>query len=110
MALTKEKAFEQVQTHCMSKEGVVEEYPWEHCGWKVKGKLFCIGTKDHNFITVKSTVDKQQALIQHPRISVASHVGRYGWVTFEIADEDDCELALELIDESYDLVSKKKKR
>lgn len=102
--------FAAVKTHCMAKEGAVEEYPWEHVGWKVKGKLFCIGTQDHNVITIKSTVDKQQALIQHPRISVSAYVGRYGWITFEIANEDDCEMAQELIDESYDMVAKKKKK
>ena len=94
----------------MSKENAVEDYPWEHVGWKVKDKLFCIGTKDDNSITVKSTVDKQQALIQHPHISVAAYVGRYGWVSMDIQDEADLELALELIDESYELVAKPKKK
>lgn len=104
------EVFQAVQSHCVSKDGAVEEYPWEDVGWKVKGKLFCIGSKDHNVFTVKSTIEKQQALIQHPHIRVAAYVGRYGWVTMDILDEADCELALELIDESYDLVSKKKKR
>jgi predicted DNA-binding protein (MmcQ/YjbR family) len=104
------EVFLAVQSHCMAKEGAVEDYPWEDVGWKIKGKLFCIGSKDHNVFTVKSTTDKQQALIQHPRISVAAYVGRYGWVTVDIVDRADCELALELIDESYDLIAKKKKR
>jgi predicted DNA-binding protein (MmcQ/YjbR family) len=108
--MTKSDAFKAIQAHCMSKDGATEDYPWEHVGWKFKEKLFCIGTKDDNTITVKSTVDKQQALIQHPHIRVAAYVGRYGWVTMDIENEDDCELALELIDESYDLVAKKKKK
>jgi predicted DNA-binding protein (MmcQ/YjbR family) len=108
--MTASEAFRAVQTHCMAKEGAVEDYPWEDVGWKVKGKLFCIGSKDHNVFTVKSTMEKQQALVQHPRISAAAYVGRYGWVAIEIMDEADCELALELIDESYDLVAKKKKK
>src|SRR5438045_3001962 len=92
--------FRAVQAHCMSKEGVVEEYPWEDVAWKVKGKMFCVTSKDSNKLTVKSTPEKQQALIQHPRISIAQYVGRYGWVMIEVSDESDCEMALELIDES----------
>jgi predicted DNA-binding protein (MmcQ/YjbR family) len=108
--MSPKEAFAAIQSHCLSKDGAVEDYPWEDVGWKVKGKLYCIGSKDNNVFSVKSTVDKQQALIQHPHISVAAYVGRYGWVTIEIMDEADCELALELIDESYDMIAKKKKK
>jgi predicted DNA-binding protein (MmcQ/YjbR family) len=104
-------AFKAVQTYCMGKEGAWEDYPWEgHAGWKVKDKLFCIGAPAERTITVKSTPDKQQALVQHPHIRVAAYVGRYGWVSMDIMDKADCELAMDLIDESYDLVVKKKKR
>ena len=109
-ALSKEDVFRSLQAHCMAKEGAVEDYPWEHVGWKVKDKLFCIGTQDHNVITVKSTPDKQAALVAHPNIEVAAYVGRYGWVTITIPDSDTLEIALDLIDESYDLIKPKRKK
>jgi len=103
-------AFVALKSHCMAKDGAVEEYPWEHFGWKIRGKLFAIGTKDSGIVTVKSTPDKQAALIQHPAIEKASHVGRYGWVTINIGDLETLDLALDLVDESYDLVSPRKSR
>jgi predicted DNA-binding protein (MmcQ/YjbR family) len=55
-------------------------------------------------VSLRSTLEKQAALIMHPHIEIAAYVGRYGWVTVTLADEDTMQLALELIDESYDLV------
>ena len=57
--------------------------------------------------SVKSTLEKQAALIQHPNIEVAAYVGRYGWVTVFLRDEETVELALDLIDESYASVAGK---
>jgi predicted DNA-binding protein (MmcQ/YjbR family) len=108
--LPPEKAFATIQAHCMAKEDAVEDYPWEHVGWKIRDKLFCIGTQDQNVITVKSTPDKQAGLIAHPDIEVAAYVGRYGWVTITISDSDTLEVALDLIDESYDLVKPKRRK
>src|SRR5258708_2666635 len=102
-----EEVFKQLRDRCLEKEGAVEEYPWEHVGWKVGGKLFAIGGENSNVVTLKSTPEKQQALIQHPAIGVAAYVGRYGWVTVTIEDSATLDIALDLVDESYDLVRKK---
>ena len=97
-------AFSAVRAHCLAKEGAVEEYPWGHVVWKVKGKIFAIGTTDEARVTVKSSLDKQAALIMHPNIEVAKYVGRFGWVTIEAVDEDTLRLTIELIDDSYGIV------
>jgi predicted DNA-binding protein (MmcQ/YjbR family) len=102
------EVFARMQAHCMAKEGAIEDYPWEHVGWKVGGKLFVIGTQDSNVFTMKSTVEKQEALIQHPAIEKSAYVGRYGWVTITVDDEATMEIALDLADESYDLVRPKR--
>ncbi|HSI72269.1 MAG TPA: MmcQ/YjbR family DNA-binding protein [Fimbriimonas sp.] len=91
----------------MAKEHVTEEYPWGDTCWKVKGKMFACTGGDGRHVTVKSTLDKQQALVQHPNIEVAAYVGRYGWVRIEIVDDEVLELARDLIDESYDAVARK---
>jgi predicted DNA-binding protein (MmcQ/YjbR family) len=108
-ALDPAEAFARMKAHCLEKEGAVEEYPWGHVVWKVRGKLFVIGSEGENAFTVKSTLEQQEALIQHPSIRKASHVGRYGWVTITVREEADMELALELADESYDSVRPKSK-
>jgi predicted DNA-binding protein (MmcQ/YjbR family) len=108
--VTPPEAFAAVQTYCLGKEGAVEEYPWEDVAWKVRGKMFACGSKDNSKFSVKSTLEKQSALVQHPHIEVAPYVGRYGWVMIDVVDQDTLELACELVDESYDAVQRKKKR
>ncbi len=109
--MTPSEVFNAIRAHCMAKEGAVEDYPWEaHVGWKVGGKLFAIGGEDSPVLTVKSTLDKQAALIQHAAIEKAAYVGRYGWVTISVTDRETMELAEDLIDESYEAVRGKKRK
>lgn len=98
--------FETVRAHCLAKPGAVQDEPWpgDHA-WKVGGKIFAMGGEGK--VSVKSTPDKQSVLIQHPHISVASYVGRFGWVTIEIEDAETLALTLDLVDESYDMVAAK---
>ena len=98
--------FETVRKHCLAKPGAVQDEPWpgDHA-WKVGGKIFAMGGEEK--FSVKSTPDKQSVLIQHPHITVASYVGRFGWVTIQVSDEDTLGLTLDLIDESYDMVAAK---
>jgi predicted DNA-binding protein (MmcQ/YjbR family) len=110
MNLTPEEVYSKVRAHCLAKEGAVEEYPWDDVAWKVGGKMFACGSDQSAGLTVKSTLEKQAVLIQHPNITVAAYVGRYGWVHIAIPDEETLDLALELIDESYDQIRPKKRK
>ena len=100
-----------LREHCLVKPGSYEDYPWDQLAFKVapSGKMFCSCSGAYPSITVKSTLDKQSALIQHPSIEVAAYVGRHGWVTVNIQSDDEFELACDLIDESYALVAPKRK-
>src|SRR5580692_10208737 len=97
--------------YCKSKPDAYEDHPWGDTVFKVgaKGKIFCGCGTETPLISVKSTLEKQAALVQHPNIEVAAYVGRYGWVTVHIRDEQTLALAYELIDESYESVAPKKK-
>ncbi|MEA2552590.1 MAG: hypothetical protein QOJ65_766 [Fimbriimonadaceae bacterium] len=98
---------DRVRAHCLAKEGATEDEPWpDDKAWKVRGKIFAMWGGDA--ITVKSTPDKQSALIQHPNISVAAYVGRFGWVRIDPKDKATLDLALDLIDESYEMITAKK--
>jgi len=105
---TKE-AFDSISHYCLEKPGAFEDHPWEETVFKVgpKGKIFCFCGTESPVITVKSTVEKQAALLQHPNIEIAAYVGRYGWVTVHMRDEPTFQLAFELIDESYALIAPK---
>lgn len=101
---------DELRAHCMAKPDVTEEYPWGDIVWKVRGKMFAATGAEAEGVTVKSTLDQQAALIQHPGIEVAKYVGKYGWVTVRLASRETFDLALDLVDESYEMVVAGKKK
>jgi len=100
------KAYSTVREHCLAKDDVTEEFPWGDIVWKRKDKGFVFTSEGSARFTVKSTIEKQSSLIMHPQITIAAYVGRHGWITIEVIDEDTLGLALDLIDESYERVGK----
>jgi len=99
-----------LRAKCLSMPDATEDYPWGDIVWKVNGKMFAATGESGSMVTVKATLDQQAALIQLPNVAVAKYVGKYGWVTIELKDEETLSFALDLIAESYDQVAKKKKR
>lgn len=99
--LAAKDVFARLQRHSLAKPGAVEEYPWGDVAWKVRGKLFAVTGQGAAGVTVKATLEDQAVLVQHPAISIAAYVGRFGWVSIEIGDEETLALACKLIDESY---------
>lgn len=90
-----------ISKFCLAKPGAIEEEPWGHPVFKVGGKIF-VGLGERS-ISVKSTIDRQAVLIHDPAITVAKYSGRFGWVSIEV-DEETVDMALSLIDDSYDEV------
>ena len=52
-------------------------------------------------VTVKLTAEEREIAHLLPYVSTASYVGRYGWITAAVADEESLESALEWLRESY---------
>ena len=102
-----DKTLKEISAYCLAKPGGFEDHPWGDTALMVgqKGRIFCFCGTQTPVITVKSTLEKQSALIQHPNIEIAAYVGRYGWVTVHMRDEQTYAIAFDLIDESYDLVA-----
>jgi len=90
MPMDQEPLIARIKEHCLTKPGAYEDHPWGETVFKIasKGKIFCFCGVESPVITVKSTIEKQAALIQHPNIEKAAYVGRYGWVTVKIPDDD----------------------
>ena len=91
-------------------EGVTEEYPWGHPVWKIHGKMFAGSASDGSNVSVKATREDQAALIEHRAIRIADYVGRYGWVTVAISDQETLDLTLDLIDDSFEMVKPKRRK
>ena len=52
-------------------------------------------------VTLKLTKEERAVAHEMPFVSEAKYVGRYGWVTAEVTDEESLEAALEWLRESY---------
>jgi predicted DNA-binding protein (MmcQ/YjbR family) len=103
--------FDRVKAHSAGKDGAWEDHPWDHTVYKVDKKLFVItGEEEPLRVTVKAAPEEVDGLLTLPFIQRASHVGRYGWVTATVTDEEQLELVLDLIDSSYELIKGKAKR
>jgi predicted DNA-binding protein (MmcQ/YjbR family) len=52
-------------------------------------------------VTLKLTKEEREIALTLPFVSEAKYVGRYGWVTATVEDEDGLDAALEWVRESY---------
>jgi predicted DNA-binding protein (MmcQ/YjbR family) len=110
VALPDTKYARELQAFCLALPGAFEDYPWGDIVYKVGAKMFAAIGGDPIGVTAKATKDDQQVLIQAPNISMARYVGQHGWVTIDIRNDDDFELAKTLIEASYDLIAPKRSK
>lgn len=82
-----------------------EDRPWgDFPVFKVgQNKVFgWMVTRDDSVdVTLKLTAEEREIAHLLPYVRTASHVGRYGWVTAAVTDEESLESALEWLRESY---------
>jgi predicted DNA-binding protein (MmcQ/YjbR family) len=95
---------DRIRALALSLPSTYEDSPWGFPVFKVgDNKLFAMMT-DHDGeceVTVKLTDDEREVALQLPHVRRASYVGRYGWVTVRVADEESLQTALEWLRESY---------
>jgi hypothetical protein len=83
--------------------GAQERETWGHPTFRVRDKIFAtMGDVDGVVATVKATPEEQAELVTaEPDVfGVASHVGRFGWVTVRLDRVDPAEMR-ELVVESW---------
>lgn len=80
-----------------------EDEPWGDPVFKVAGnRMFAAMSADEAALrlTVKLTAEEREIASLLPYVSKARYVGRYGWVTAEVTDEETLEAVLEWLRES----------
>jgi predicted DNA-binding protein (MmcQ/YjbR family) len=81
-----------------------EDEPWGHPVFKVgENRMFASMSAGDAAVhlTVKLTAEEREITHLLPYVRKAKYVGRYGWVTADVTDEDSLESALEWLRESY---------
>ena len=102
--------FEIVQSHCLAKAGVTEEFPFdaETMVWKVMGKMFCLGNiNDFSSINLKCDPEFAAELREkHTQIIPGYHMNKTLWNTVYFDGLSE-KLILNLINHSYEEVVRK---
>ncbi|HWC28527.1 MAG TPA: MmcQ/YjbR family DNA-binding protein [Dehalococcoidia bacterium] len=109
--LPESRLAQELQRHCLTFEGAWEDYPWGDVVYKTGTKMFA-GLGVHEgvaSITLKATLEDQDALVQLPHIEKARYVGLQGWITVTVADDESLAHAIDLVAESYRLVRGKRR-
>jgi predicted DNA-binding protein (MmcQ/YjbR family) len=95
---------DRVRALALSFPQTYEDAPWGFPVFKVgANKLFAWMNEhdDHVDVTVKLSAEEREIVELLPWVRRASHVGRYGWVTVEVSNDETLEAALEWVRESY---------
>ena len=95
---------ERVRSLALSWPETYEDHPWGFPAFKVAAnKVFAWMWEDGDalHVTVKLTAEEREIAYLLPYVRQASHVGRYGWITAAVTDEESLEAALEWLRESY---------
>jgi predicted DNA-binding protein (MmcQ/YjbR family) len=99
---------EAFREYCISKSGVTEDFPFDETTlvFKVAGKIFALTDLEDEFsINLKCDPERAIALReQYTCITPGFHMSKKHWNTILIDGSIDCNLLLELIDHSYELV------
>ncbi len=94
---------DRIRSLALSFPEVYEDSPWGHPVFKVaENRMFASMSNEAPIrLTVKLTAEEREIALLLPFVSVARYVGRYGWVTAEVTDEESLDAALEWLRESY---------
>jgi predicted DNA-binding protein (MmcQ/YjbR family) len=95
---------ERVRELALSLPETYEDEPWGHPVFKVaENRMFASMSVGEEcvFLTVKLTAEEREVAHLFSFVSRARYVGRYGWITAEITDEDSLDCGLEWLRESY---------
>jgi len=102
--------FDEVRGLAMAMPEATERLAWEaETTWRVRDKIFAMGTAESGTVSVKATREDQAELVaSRPEAYAKSpYVGRFGWVSVALAEVEPDEFA-ELLVESWRQIAPKR--
>lgn len=105
---------ETIREYCLAKEHVEETLPFgpDTLVYKVNGKVFLLMGMDNPDLRFNVKCDPDKALElreQYPAVQPGYHMNKKHWNTVLVDGSVKSDLLREWIDDSYNLVAKKKK-
>ncbi|TMD89008.1 MAG: MmcQ/YjbR family DNA-binding protein [Chloroflexi bacterium] len=75
--------FAQLRLLCLSLPEVEERETWGEATFRVREKIFLMGSPEGERVSVKASLDDQAGLIEMDpsTFAISAYTGRYGWVT-----------------------------
>ncbi len=95
---------DRVRALALSLPRTYEDAPWGNPVFKVgANRMFALVSEEADTarVTVKLTPDERELALMLPFVTPARYVGRYGWVTATVTDEETLETVLEWVRESW---------
>lgn len=94
--------FEQFRMMCLSLPEAEERETWGDATFRVRDRIFAMGSPDGAFVSVKASLDDQSGLVEmDPKtFAPSAYTGRYGWVRVRLAGVG-AELALQLVTNAW---------
>jgi hypothetical protein len=79
--------FEDFRRLCLELPEAEERETWGEATFRVKGRIFAMGSPDGNAVSLKASLDDQAGLVamDSKTFSVSAYTGRFGWVTVRLA-------------------------
>ncbi len=79
--------FEEFRLLCMQLPEAEERETWGEATFRVKGRIFAMGSQGGGQVSLKASLDDQAGLVamDAKTFSVSAYTGRFGWVTARLA-------------------------
>ncbi len=101
--------FEKISALCLALPGTKLTMTWGSPHFRVGDKIFCgFGAEDGRAVLgVKLRMEHAKQRVRESRFWVAPYVGKYGWVSMDVAERRSWDEVAALIRESYELIAPK---
>jgi hypothetical protein len=78
--------FDQFRRLCLSLPEAEELETWGEATFRVKGRIFAMGSADGGQVSIKATLDDQAGLLamDSKTFSASAYTGRFGWVSVRL--------------------------
>jgi hypothetical protein len=79
--------FERFRQLCLSLPEAEERETWGEPTFRVRDRIFAIGSLDGDYVSLKASLDDQSGLVEmDPKtFAPSAYTGRYGWVRVRLA-------------------------